>query len=66
MCVSPHHPPAQKDAYTLNRAGKRTRRPERMDSVAGGLRMLGCGAGCVDCSGGVRAVAVRLSGSVTM
>jgi len=63
VCVSPHHPSAEKGVYTLDRAGKRTRQPERVISVAGGFGLLGCGAGCDDCSGGVRAVTVRLSGS---
>jgi len=34
--------------------------------VAGGLVMFDCGAGCVDCSGGVRAVTVRLLGAAMM
>jgi len=58
--VSPHHRTAEKGAHTLNRAGKRTRRPERVVRVVGGLGVLDCGAGCVDCSGGVRAFTVRL------
>jgi len=56
----PHHPLAEKDAYTLNRAGKWMRRPERVVSAAGGLGALGCGAGCDVCSGGARAVTVRV------
>jgi hypothetical protein len=58
--MSPHHPLAKNGAYTLNRAGKRTCRPELVVSVAGGL---GFGTGCVLCSGGVRVVTVRSSGS---
>jgi len=41
----PHHPLAEKDAYTLKRAGKRTRRPELVVCVVGELGALGCGAG---------------------
>ena len=44
--VSPHHPPAEKGAHTLNLAGKRTRRPERVVRAAGGLHVLDSGAGC--------------------
>ena len=41
--MSPHHPPVEKDAHTLNRAGKRTWRSERVVCVAGGLGVLDCG-----------------------
>ena len=55
----PHHPPpAEKDAQKLNRAGKGTRRPERVVCVASGSCVLDCGWVCVARSGGARAVAV--------
>ena len=57
----PHHSLAEKDAHTLNRDGKRMRRPERVVRAAGGLGALGCGAGCDVCSGGAQAVTVRPS-----
>jgi len=68
VCVSPQHPPptAEKGGHTLNRAGKWTRRPERVVRMAGGLGVLDCGAGCVDCSGSASAVRVRLSDSAMM
>jgi len=47
--VLPHHPPAEKDGHTLNRAGKRTRRPEQVVCAAAGL---GWGAGRDVCFGG--------------
>ena len=62
----PHLPLAENDANTLNRAGKRTRRPERVVTAEGGLGALGCGAGCDVCSGGARAVTVRPSVSIMM
>ena len=49
--IFPHLPLAEKVAHTLNRAGKRTRRPERVVTAAGGLGGLDCGAGCDVCSG---------------
>jgi len=64
--VSTYHPPAEKGAHTLNRTGKRTRRPERLVRLAGGFDVLDCCVGCVDCSGGARAVTVRLSESAMM
>ena len=62
VCV-PSLPPAEKGAYTLNRAGKSTRRLERVFNVSGALRMLDCGAGCVDCFGGAHVVTVWMSSS---
>ena len=61
-----HHPPAENNGQTLNRAGKRTRRPERVFCVAAGSCVLDCGAICFACSGGARAVAVWPSVSPVM
>ena len=56
-------PLMEKDAYTLNRAEKRTQQPEQVVCMAGGLGALACGAGCDVCSGDARAVTVQSSGS---
>jgi hypothetical protein len=40
MWVSPHHPPAEKRAYVMKRAGKRTVRPDRV--VFGGPDFESC------------------------
>jgi hypothetical protein len=60
MWVSPHHPPAEKNGHTKNRAGKRTWRPERVDRVAGGSGVVGCVAGWAASSVGT-GVAMSLS-----
>ena len=59
-------PPAEKDVHTLNRAGKRTRRPGRVVCLAAWSCVLDCGAVRVACCGGARAVAVRPSVSAVM
>jgi hypothetical protein len=56
----------EKGAHKSSVAGKRTLRPDRVVSVAGGLGALECGAGCVDWSRGAGAVTIRLSDSAMM
>jgi hypothetical protein len=46
MWVSPHHPPAEKRAYVMKRAGKRTVRPERV-VFGGSVRILSGVAGAL-------------------
>ena len=59
-------PPAENDAQTLNGAGNRTRRPERMVCVTAGSCVLDCGAVCFASFGGARAFAVWPADSAMM